>query len=125
MLKMWKTIYYIRKSIFTLFIATFFIAVGAALTSVYTLERYEAESMGNVLNVGITDTSDDGIRYSVGYCVRECDGIIGVYDLSGELMYTVEVYTKTLPERDRVLLREGIHADSYGELLQILGDYTA
>ena len=120
--KMWKTLYYIRKSIFTVFIATVLIALGAALTSVYTLERYEAVSAEGLYDTNIKDVVAE--NDAVCYYVKEYDGIIGVYDLSGELMYTVEVYIKTLPEADRALLAEGLRADSYGELLEILGDYT-
>ena len=119
--KMFRSFYYIKKIIFTIFVSTFLLALGAALTSVYTLERYEAITVGS-----INDTFAGGdATVSVGYCVKEQDGIIGVYDSSNELMYTVEVYVKTLPAKDREILRKGIYADSYGEVLEILGDYTA
>ena len=120
---MYKTIYYIRKLVFTVFVATFLLALGAALTSVYTLERYESTSAGAICGVpSATDAKSEQIK--INYCVKECDGIIGVYDASDELMYKVEVHVKTLPERDRELLKSGILADSYGEVLEILGDYT-
>ena len=120
---MFKTLYYTRKIILTLFVATFLLAFGAAVTSVYTLERYESVSSAPTQNEAIIkDTYSDS---AVGYFVKEYNGIIGVYDFSNELMYTVEVYVKTLPAKDREMLKEGIYADSYGEILEILGDYTA
>ena len=122
--KMFRSLYYTRKIIFTVFVATFLLAFGAAITSVYTLEQYESVSVITKCDtpVGNTQTSEPE---KIGYCIKEYNGMIGVYDASSELMYTVEVYVKTLPARDRELLMDGIRADSYGEVLEILGDYTA
>lgn len=123
--EMLKTFYYIKKIIFTVFVTSFLLSIGATVTSVYLLESYSTmASVGDKAG-----SEDNNVSVSepveVHYSVKEYNGIIGVYDLSGELMYTVEVYTKTLPTRDRELLKKGIVADSYEELLDILGDYTA
>lgn len=123
-IKMFKSLYYIRKAIFTVFIATFLLAVGAAITAAYTLEQYESVSAVTEYDTPVVSTQKKDPQ-TVGYCIKDHDGMIGIYDASGELMYTVEVYVKTLPARDRELLKDGIYANSYGEVLEILGDYTA
>ena len=121
---MYRTLYYIKKAVFTLFAVTFLLSVGATFTSVYTLEKIEDIESAITSSPAIKDVAVS-TDTSVSYCVKAYNGIIGVYDLSGSLMYTVEVYIKTLPASDRALLEKGIYASSYGELLEILGDYTA
>ena len=120
-IKMIRSYYYIKKIIFTVFIATVLLALGASLTASYTLDMYKAVSTLTADNSEFSDQSDA----PVSYCVKEFEGVIGVYDLSDRLMYTVDVYIKTLPERDREMLKKGICAESYEEVLEILGDYTA
>ena len=116
--------YYIRKVVFTVFVTSFLLAFGATLTSVYTLEKYESTATGADYGpaAGVTEPIES---HGGKYRIAEHEGVIGVFDSSGELMYTVEVYVKTLPAGDRELLKIGIHANSYGEALEILGDYTA
>ena len=122
---MTRSVYYIKKIFLTAFIATFLLAFGAALTAAHTLEQYNKIVSDDLLYQSSKNDVQNGITASGGYIIKEHEGMIGVFDQSGELMYKAEVYIKTLPASDRQMLREGIHADSYGDVLEILGDYTA
>jgi hypothetical protein len=51
------------------------------------------------------------------------DGIIGLFDASGALLKTVNVYLMTLPEADRAALTVGIPARDWEEALELLGQY--
>ena len=44
---------------------------------------------------------------------------------NGELVKLLEIYTKTLPEADRRLLREGIRITSIDALDALIEDYTS
>ena len=118
-----KFLYYIRKTVFTLFIATILISIGAAFTSVYAISKLESLSVSVMQNPD--DTSEAVLDTGDCYLIKEHMGKIAVYDPTGEIMYTVEVYVKTLPAKDREMLKSGIFANSYGEVIEILGDYTA
>ncbi len=67
----------------------------------------------------ITD-SDKGV-----WIVKEYEEIIGVFSEDGKLLYSVSVYTKTLPEADQRLLREGIKLTSLKELRALIEDYSS
>ena len=119
-----KISYYLaRRIIFTAFVSISLVAVGAAMSAVAALDKY-----GTLLNklerldslYVSAQTAEDG-----SFWVREHEGVIGVFGDNGEHLYTVEVYVKTLPEKDRALLKEGIYAATREELLEILGDYNA
>ena len=56
--------------------------------------------------------------------VREYNGRIGIFSEKDELLEVINVYTKTLPETDRRLLREGIIVTSEQELRGIIEDYS-
>jgi len=49
---------------------------------------------------------------------------IGIFDLDGELLYSIDVYAKSLPEADRLLLKEGITITEKKQLYDILQDYS-
>lgn len=121
---MLRSFYYIKRIIFTVFVVTFLLAFGAAITSVYTLERYESLSVEKISS-SVSESSTSEISQATGYLIKEFEGVIGVFEKTDKLMYKVDVYVKTLPARDRELLKNGIFAESYGEVLEILGDYTA
>ena len=120
-----KISYYLaRRIIFTIFVSISLIAFGAAISAVSALDRYEMlikeiQSFDSKY-VSIQVSEPDGC-----FWVREHEGVIGVFGIDGELEYTVEVYIKTLPEKDRQLLKNGIYAANREELLEILGDYNA
>ena len=57
------------------------------------------------------------------YLVAAHNGIIGLFDASGALLKTVNVYLMTLPEADRAALTVGIPAGDWEEALELLGRY--
>ena len=57
------------------------------------------------------------------YLVAAHNGIIGLFDASGALLRTVNVYLMTLPEADRAALTVGIPAGDWEEALELLGRY--
>lgn len=57
------------------------------------------------------------------YLVATHEGIIGLFDASGALLKTANVYIMTLPEADREALTVGIPAGDWAEALEILGRY--
>lgn len=57
------------------------------------------------------------------YLVAAHNGIIGLFDASGALLRTVNVYLMTLPEADRAALTVGIPAGDWEEALDLLGRY--
>ena len=57
------------------------------------------------------------------YLVAAHNGIIGLFDASGALLKTVNVYLMTLPEADRAALTVGIPARDWEEALELLGQY--
>lgn len=119
-----STLYYIKKTIFTLFIAAILIAFGASITAMAALDKYTSlESTISSVSVGKDNSAS--IEAEEKYVVKAYEGIIGIFDGENDLLYTVDVYIKTLPAKDRALLEKGIYADSHEELLEILGDYTA
>ena len=120
-----KISYYLaRRIIFTIFVSISLMAFGAAISAVTALDKYgmlikEIEGLDTkYVSIEVNDESSC-------FWVREHEGVIGVFGVDGELEYTVEVYIKTLPEKDRQLLKNGIYAASREELLEILGDYNA
>ena len=120
-----KISYYLaRRIVFTAFVSVSLIALGAAISAATALEKYgmlikEIQAFDSkYVSIQIDDKSES-------FWVREHEGVIGVFDNDGLLQYTVEVYIKTLPEKDRLLLKDGIFAKSKTELFEILGDYNA
>lgn len=59
------------------------------------------------------------------WTVREYGEKIGVFDEADELIDIIDVYTKTLPEADRLMLKEGIVIDSEKELNSLIEDYSS
>ena len=57
------------------------------------------------------------------YLVAAHNGIIGLFDASGALLRTANVYLMTLPEADRATLTVGIPAGDWEEALELLGRY--
>ncbi len=58
------------------------------------------------------------------FTLREHDKKIGVFDNSGKLLETINVYVVSLPMTDRELLSEGISVCSRRELFALIEDYT-
>lgn len=57
------------------------------------------------------------------YLLTEHDGLIGIFDASGELVRTLNVFVFTLPEAEREALRVGIPAYSHEEMLRLAAQY--
>jgi diguanylate cyclase (GGDEF)-like protein len=55
---------------------------------------------------------------------KEYENKIGIFDTSGRLLRSIDIYTKTLPKADRALLREGIELRSEAELISLIEDYS-
>jgi hypothetical protein len=58
------------------------------------------------------------------YIAKEYENKIGIFDTSGRLLRSIDIYTKTLPKADRALLREGIELRSEAELISLIEDYS-
>lgn len=60
------------------------------------------------------------------YTVTEYQGKVAVFKNTDTIPLDVyNTYVSHLPEHDRLLLKEGIRADSPGELQKIIEDYTS
>ena len=57
------------------------------------------------------------------YLLAEHNGVIGVFDATGELMRTVNVFVMTLPEAEQEALAVGIPVYSYEELCGLVEQY--
>ncbi len=58
----------------------------------------------------------------IRYILKDYNGKIGVFE-NDSLIYTLDTYIFTLPEKDKKLLSEGIAVSSKEELYQILEEY--
>lgn len=72
-----------------------------------------------------TTEQTDATEEAHVWIVREYEERIGVFSENGELVRVIDVYTKTLPEADRRLLREGIRVTSEKQLYSIIEDYSS
>ena len=57
------------------------------------------------------------------YMLTVYNGMIGVFDASGELVRTINVFVMTLPDEEQAALAVGIPAYSEGELLPLIERY--
>lgn len=111
---------YIRKAIFTAYVSIALISTGSAIAAATTPEKHTIPENTVLYSEAVSEVKRDEIYY-----IKEHGEVIGVFDGEGELLYTVEVYVKTLPAADRALLKKGIAARDREELYEILGDYDA
>ncbi len=58
------------------------------------------------------------------WIILEYEGRIGIFSEDGTLLDVIDIYTKTLPETDKNLLREGIRITSEQALRAIIEDYS-
>ena len=58
------------------------------------------------------------------YLIAEHNGIIGLFDTSGALLRSVNVFVMTLPKADREALSVGIPASSWEEALTVLDRFS-
>jgi len=59
------------------------------------------------------------------WIIKSYLGKIGIFEKSGTLYKVLDVYVKTLPKADQVLLEEGFEVNSKEELYSIIEDYTS
>ena len=78
----------------------------------------------DIPSYAIPDDSENTENMEERYIIREYMYRIGVFSYDGSLIRVIEVYTKTLPEADKRLLREGIEIQGKQELNAIIEDYT-
>ncbi len=71
-----------------------------------------------------SDTSEKTEADTRVWIVKEYEEMIGIFDENGGLVYSLDVYVKTLPEADRKLLREGIRITSEKQLRALIEDYS-
>lgn len=71
-----------------------------------------------------TFTEEPSTSVSQRWIIREYEDKIGVFSDDGELIEVINTYTKTLPESDRRLLKEGILITSREALYSIIEDYS-
>lgn len=69
------------------------------------------------------DTAPETNAPVASYLLTEHNGVIGVFDASGELVRTLNVFVMTLPEAERAALQVGIPAYSYEEMLHLVQQY--
>ena len=114
---------FIRRLLFTAVICTLLTSLGAAINSTYAVDNYV--KLQNALHDSSIMEASKSSNTDGTFYVRAHEDKIGVFDSGDNLLYTVEVYIKTLPANDRALLTKGIRAHSSEELYEILGDYDA
>ena len=69
------------------------------------------------------ETSPSPELSATAYTLTEHNGLIGIFDASGALVRTLNVFVMTLPEAEREALRVGIPAYSYEEMLRLAQQY--
>lgn len=67
--------------------------------------------------------STDAVAPAALYVMSEHEGVIGIFDATGELMRVVNVFVMTLPDADREALSVGIPAYSWAEMLELIDRY--
>jgi hypothetical protein len=117
----------ITKGIFTLLCSFIAAAVIIAIGCVIMNEssktvlhgglsgKYTAEAENAAPTVSNTDKK---------YLMCDYHGDIGIFDLDGNLIKTLNVATVTLPIAEREKLSVGFYIDSDTELQKIIEDYT-
>lgn len=58
------------------------------------------------------------------WIVKEHERRVGVFSENGVLLELLEIYTNTLPEADRRMLREGITVTTRSDLYALIEDYS-
>ena len=113
---------------FTLaFIACLFCATAIRLKSA-EMQNEDIEYQKKYVYVEVTSyipSTNVSTHESTLYIAKEYLGQIGIFDTEGRLLDTIEIYTKTLPKADRILLKEGIRLSSKKELEALIEDYSS
>lgn len=71
--------------------------------------------------------SGEGIstEEATGFCLRESNGIIGIYTTEGYLIHLLDVSVSTLPSSARQALKSGLVVGSWEELRNLVRDFTS
>ena len=85
---------------------------------------YEKEYVYVNLPYNTSSTNTDAPAEEA-WIVKEYYEQIGIFTEDGTLIRIIEIYTKTLPETDRRLLKEGIKVTSEQRLNALIEDYTS
>ena len=123
--------------LFTLILSVNFLAV-IIYTCVFFQLKFESISNDTPEIITVTeyiyiDKEDDDTSISTGndnidkesFLIKEHSGQIGIFSLkTGEILYVIERYTKTLPETDRRLLQEGFVVIGISGIYSVIEDYT-
>ena len=75
--------------------------------------------------VGYASPESTANDREVCFVAKEYEEKIGIFNTSGKLLKVIDIYTKTLPKADRILLREGIELHSDAELEALIEDYSS
>lgn len=103
-------------------IIIFSLVLIVSLTFFYFLISKKFDNLNNTDDssdlAAFEETENDG----TSYVLKEYNGKIGIYE-NDSLIYTLDTYIFTLPEKDKKLLSEGISVSSKEELYEILEEY--
>lgn len=127
--------YFKSKRFLTLLYLTFTLTVGCVSMMVvsrmvgqWTTFKEKALPAGYLDEassaVQVSDGSEESQLSPTSWIVRAHDERIGVFDLSGQLQYVVDVYLITLPQADQELLKQGIYVSGQEQLTALMEDYT-
>ena len=102
-------------------IIIFSLIVIVSLTFFYFLvsKKIETNSTQQSSDLPAFEETNDE---ETSYILKEYNGKIGIYE-NDSLIYTLDTYLFTLPEKDKKLLSEGISVSSKEELYEILEEY--
>lgn len=124
--------------IFTLILSASFLCImivtcamfNARINDLQSLER-EVITVTKYVYIKEDETNDGSISAGKddideeNFLVKEYLGQIGIFSLDdGEVKYVIERYTKTLPEADKLLLREGFIVSGTSGIYSVIEDYT-
>lgn len=87
------------------------LALSKKDTVIYSVEEEET-----------TEILQENVSEAVIYEIREHEGKIGAFE-NGDLIYVLNTYVFTLPEKDQKLISEGITTTDKNELFEILSEY--
>jgi hypothetical protein len=87
------------------------LALSKKDTVIYSVEEEET-----------TEILQENVSEAVIYEIREHEGKVCAFE-NGELIYTLNTYVFTLPEKDQKLISEGITTTDKNELYEILSEY--
>lgn len=74
----------------------------------------------STITESVTEEADNEV-----FIVKEYLSRIGIFNENGKLLDIIDIYTKTLPQADINLLREGIRVTSRKELNALIEDYSS